>query len=851
MIKENFKMLSAFRIIISVILFSIVFASCKTDEDEKRTFVISYVSRIADSPEPLFVEEGTVLSTKQLPDLSYENYIFAGWYLDGKRILPGEYTITENIVLYALWDGNDCAVTFTHSDNVPGQTYTRIYDMGTEITLPETPYGEIDGLEFKGWLSGNVFYGENAGFSVTGDTVFTAYYAEQGTHTISYYHIQDGTLLSDNDKFEDATPLTGKDNPLTFTESEIVFISDLQKTGYTFEGFYTTRNCNEGEEATTFWQASTVKTDVVLFAKWKTDTYTIVFDGNAGTLIDGKTQDSLSNISYEDEITLPECNYELPGYDFLAWSVNREEYNTEFESMETIEVKEIYTSGTKNTITLYAHWHDNVNPASPANFEVIGIDSNEIELSWTASNNSDLAFTRLSYHKKGEPSTFIDFPAEEYLPGEKASQCVGELERGETYYFTVTSYDVAGNSNDYAESCTLIAIPRPKAYSPSLTFSQTSPTELKVSWDAPSSDDYPYIEKITLLVDDTEIESLTAKDGEGDCYDKNYFYYTIEPLSFYKIQLALTETTDESGKNNASKTKVYTYLSEPDFNASLSRDDNGSPIFYRYSNSLGFDLTLPVSSSDYTIIVETTQLDKDGNKIERTKAQKELTPETDKNSYGVYICNGLDSATNYFVRVYVKVVKYDNDTGTEYTAFAYALSETQKIEKATTASAGKAGIGYICYSASDFFYDKQPLGTPLGIVTQINEFNEATTVVRLNDLSLMYQNLSSAESAVSSLTDGKLIWSVPEADDILSVFDESNVETIYEAIIKAGGTWFTEATSTSDGYFKGRYLSSSRPESGYVYAFEISDLACSGAIGVSEADTSSTYSIRPFVIFKN
>jgi len=115
----------------------------------------------------------------------------------------------------------------------------------------------------------------------------------------------------------------------------------------------------------------------------------------------------------------------------------------------------------------------------------------------------------------------------------------------------------------------------------------------------------------------------------------------------------------------------------------------------------------------------------------------------------------------------------------------------------------------------------------------------------------MYQNLSSAESAVSSLTDGKLIWSVPEADDILSVFDESNVETIYEAIIKAGGTWFTEATSTSDGYFKGRYLSSSRPESGYVYAFEISDLACSGAIGVSEADTSSTYSIRPFVIFKN
>lgn len=828
--------------ILFILLGFLLFSCSNNSGSDNQYFYVSYVSRVGQAPAPLKIPGGSALSLEHLPDLHYEDYTFNGWYLEDELIRPKTYVVKSDIVLNAKWTGVLCEVSFTHTDNISGQDFTKALEKGDEITLPKSPYGTKTGLEFKGWLCNGIYYAENSTYVVNGNVTFTAYYAEQGEHTISYYHVFDGVMVTAPEALADIVSLTGTSNPPGFSESEAVFISDLQKTGYTFGGWYTNRTCET--KADTYWKEGTVTRDITLYGKWNVKTYNISFDANAGELIDPADTHADVSATYEEEITLPQCKYYLTGCEFVAWSVNAESFENEFLQNQTVAVKELCSDSTSNTIKLYAHWRDAVPPSAPTNFRITNVERNQISFAWTFANENGLAYTRLSYSKKGSgKNEFIDFASEDYAVGSNIEYTIKNLEFGTAYSFTLTSYDIAGNSNNYDARCVLMAAPRPQAYVPKLTFAQTSPTQLVISWDAPDAQEYPLIEKIGVYVDDTEVHSYAAADGQGDCYDKESYTYTVTPLTPYNIHLEIAESVDAAGRTNSATTLNYAYLSEPDYNVQVQEVciNGNNYSFWSYSDSLGFALEKPVDengdeipSNLYSIYAECTPLDANGNEIKRNKTLKSMEFDSTR---GVYIRDALEADTSYNVRIFVS-----SELGGQ-TSYSYSLAE--QINDLKTASRFKAEPGYICYNANSYYKQVQNAGIPIGIVTKVNSFHEAKTVMALEDISVT--SLAQATEKATEKTEGNLSWKVPKSAEIELAFDSEIVQVIMDSLEKAAGTSFSTSTTNPDGTFENKYITQTAgAQAGTIIAYDISGLECSSAQSVASNGSTGTFILRPF-----
>ena len=79
------------------------------------------------------------------------------------------------------------------------------------------------------------------------------------------------------------------------------------KTGYTFAGWYTDYDCTK-----TYDFAAPVTGDMILYAKWTINTYTVSFDSLGGSSIDTKTAD------YNTAVSQPEKPTKM-GYTFGGW----------------------------------------------------------------------------------------------------------------------------------------------------------------------------------------------------------------------------------------------------------------------------------------------------------------------------------------------------------------------------------------------------------------------------------------------------------------------------------------------------------------------------------------------------
>ena len=840
----------------------VIFSACSNGTQQSTSyFMVSYISRVGQAPKPLKVKDGTVLSFEQLPELICTNYTFGGWYIDDQKILPGKYSVTNNTVLSALWTGTECTVTFTHSDNISGNTFTNVYNIGDQIVLPDNPYGEKTGLEFMGWLNGSVYYREGEDFTVQSDSVFTAVYAEEGTHTISYYNVIDDTFYNGTD-FDGIEYLIGSENPSTFTESQSIFISDLKKIGYTFEGWYSSVDCLSTNKAKTFWRAGEVQQNVALYAKWSMETYSIVFDGNSGSLINAADEQESFTLRFDEEITLPLCKYELSGYDFVGWTLDAENFENEFDEKVKISVEALAPFANGKTITLYAHWRDGILPARPTDFSVLGTNKTSVTLSWIPANTKDLAFTRLSYRKTTETiNSFVDFLAEDNEFDQSgnllhSTYTVTNLEQGKLYQFTISSYDVAGNSSINQDDSTVLAVPRSnQVFVPELSLNQSSSSPLVVTWDAPSVQEYPYIEKIALYVNGTLKETYTGQNSEGECYTRTQATVDIEPLELYKIKLKVDEMTDDSGRTNASESELYTYFSEPDFNAELSpvTINNEEKVCWKYLTELGFSLERPTqlpegfTDDSYTLYAECIPLDSEGNPDERMKTMGKLVFDNTRN---LYIRSNLEFATDYKVQILAGVTK-DFD-GVSYTSYSRLKAET--INLCSTVKVRGSEVGYFCYSSTAIYSEYQKSGTPIGIVTKVNNFNEPVTIISITDLYdgtkiAAVTGLNEASAKVKGFIAGGFIWNVPTKEEIDNIFDPQIKQKVFEALEIAGGELFAASTTNQVGLTNGRYITSTESTPGSVWVYDIDQTNCGTATSVSAQSSGVTFVVRPVVRF--
>ncbi|MBQ3024743.1 MAG: hypothetical protein IJD23_05490 [Spirochaetaceae bacterium] len=154
-----------FNLLIFLVSIGIIvsFATCKQSEiEEPKTCCISYNTTLGPRPEGIYVQENTVLSESELPELETLGYTFDGWYdvseiiksdnYEGdlsvlesmlsytKKILPG-YIVTDDLCLFAKWIPNNYVVKFDkNAEDATGFMDDLIVPSDQQFKLPENMF---------------------------------------------------------------------------------------------------------------------------------------------------------------------------------------------------------------------------------------------------------------------------------------------------------------------------------------------------------------------------------------------------------------------------------------------------------------------------------------------------------------------------------------------------------------------------------------------------------------------------------------------------------------------------------------------------------------------------------------
>ena len=242
-------------------------------------------------------------------------YTFSGWYEDEQLTTVFEFITmpAQNKTLYARWALNQSTITFETNEGSSVPPITQNYN--TEINAPSTPTRL--GYTFEGWY-------EDEDFSK--EFVFDLMPAE---NTVLYasWALNEYTISFSSQGGSSTSSITQEYN--TSVNSPI----EPTREGYIFTGWFLEATLINQYEFTAM-----PAQNLLLYAGWRINQYTITFESRAGSSVESMTLD------FDTEITLPN-NPSRPGYSFTGWYIDNE-LTTPFD-LERMPA---------NDIVLYAHW---------------------------------------------------------------------------------------------------------------------------------------------------------------------------------------------------------------------------------------------------------------------------------------------------------------------------------------------------------------------------------------------------------------------------------------------------------------------------------------------------------------
>ncbi len=229
-----------------------------------------------------------------------------------------EFTILGDISLYPVFEVNQYIITLdvAGGDELQDNSFEINYG-GTLSGLPSpTRASHI----FLGWFYGSTYVSETDTYALTENITLIAHWII--TYSVTF---NDGDLEIQ-----------------VFNETAGTFITPppISKTGYTFTGW------NAPEEEISFSEGNyeVPSQNIVFFAVWEINTYTITFNTNDGELLDSIVQD------YNTAVTLPTPVRE--GYDFLGWFDNEQLSGTEVSMSTILENTALFAKWEIKEITL-------------------------------------------------------------------------------------------------------------------------------------------------------------------------------------------------------------------------------------------------------------------------------------------------------------------------------------------------------------------------------------------------------------------------------------------------------------------------------------------------------------------
>jgi uncharacterized repeat protein (TIGR02543 family) len=236
---------------------------------------------------------------------------FVGWF-SGDDEYDFTAAVTGPLSLTAHWASQAFTVSFETDGG--SEVGDRSVAYGDAVVAPSDP--TRTGYDFAGWFSGGDEYDFTA--AVTGPLSLTAHWTKQ-VYTVGF-DTDGGTAVDDQ--------------PVSYGDSAVA-PSDPTRTGHDFAGWFF------GGAEYDFTAA--VTGPLSLTAHWTKQVYTVGFDTDGGTAVDGQA------VAYQDVASLPEAPSRT-GYDFAGWFAGADAYD--------------FATPVTGPLTLTAHWGTQVYPVS-------------------------------------------------------------------------------------------------------------------------------------------------------------------------------------------------------------------------------------------------------------------------------------------------------------------------------------------------------------------------------------------------------------------------------------------------------------------------------------------------------
>lgn len=274
-----------------------------------KEYTVTYHGNGTESdPAAVKVQHGKTVGS--LPVVSIEGKTFLKWTTADGTEFKANTVVTSNLDVTAQWKTNLYKVNYDSN----GGSYVDQAEVPYNAYIRPLPVPTKEGYEFKGWFFEN-------GTEFTQDTAI-----KTTINVTAKWEAKDYTVTFDANK---GTFKTGSSTPQTVKYNTAVSAQEVEKEGYTFDGWYL------GNDKYDF--STPVTQNITLVAHWTAKPVTVTFDANGGNPVP-----SFDSVVDAKIGTLPLTEKE--GYEFAGWYLP--------EGVAPINSEYVL----KDSITLKAHW---------------------------------------------------------------------------------------------------------------------------------------------------------------------------------------------------------------------------------------------------------------------------------------------------------------------------------------------------------------------------------------------------------------------------------------------------------------------------------------------------------------
>ena len=274
-------------------------------------------------------------------------YTFQGWFTDAEyqnEITKVKKGSSGNLTLYAKWKANSYMIVFKGNKNTTGNMDSQTIKYGKSKKLSKNSFART-GYTFKEW-------------NTKADGSGTSYKNQEEVKNLSSKDGDTITLYAQwkkANKAEKKYSITyklnkgknNKNNPSSYTKkTATIKLKNATRKGYTFKGWYSDKKYKN--KVTQIKKGSTG--NVILYAKWTANQYTIKFNGNGAT---SGSMKAVKNCKYNKTYTLTKNSFKRKGYTFAGWNTKKDGSGKSYKNKA--EIKNL-TSKSGGTVTLYAQW---------------------------------------------------------------------------------------------------------------------------------------------------------------------------------------------------------------------------------------------------------------------------------------------------------------------------------------------------------------------------------------------------------------------------------------------------------------------------------------------------------------